>query len=284
MTLAILPAPALGDGVLAMTLAHAAHRAGRDVLVLHDAMAELQAWYPWARIEAPPAEGLGAAADADALFLGDPQRASAADGFGGPALVFGKQHWKRDAPYLVSLRATAEPVLGPLDWDGASGIVAPRARVAQPRRVALHPTSGNAAKDWPPRHWLRLAERLKEHAWLPAILAAPQDEARWQDLVGERVPVVVPGRLDAVAAWLQDGAACIGTDSGIAHLASAVGVPTLALFRKRSSARFWAPAWQPAATVAPRLRLPGGRGHRFWRALMRPRRVFEAFEGLTGSA
>ena len=283
MSFAIVPAPALGDGILGMVLAHNARRAGRDVFVLHRALVELRAWYPWARIEAPPANGLGAACEADALFVGDPARADDAASFAGPCLVFGKQHWHRDAPYLESLRAACAPAFDLPGWDDGPGLVAPTPRTVVARRVVLHPTSANPAKDWSPGRWQRLAQLLAARGWDPVFLVAPEQETRWRALAGD-VPVAVPGALGAVAAWLQDAAGCIATDSGIGHLASALGVPTLAVFRKASAARFWAPAWPPVGTVAPCWRLPGGGGHRFWRAFLRPARVLAAFEALAARA
>ena len=280
MTLAIVPAPALGDGILAMTLAHSAHRSGRDVLVLHPALPELARWYPWARIEAPAASGLGAAAEAEALFVGDPARHEEATAFTGPTVLFGKDDWMRDRPYLESLRAACEGPLGLDTWDNASGIVPPTARTPEGPRVALHPTSANPTKDWTPARWLTLAGLMQQQSWQPEFLVAPADADRWRDLVGDLCPVAVPGALDDVALWLQDRVGCIATDSGIAHLASALGVPTVAVFRKASAAAFWGPAWGRAGTVAPRWSLPAPLRRRVWPALLGPGQVLRMFDAV----
>lgn len=280
MTLALVPAPALGDGILAMVLAHNAHRAGQDVVVLHPALPELAAWYPWARIEAPPDEGLGAAAEADALFVGDPVRAEAAAAFDGPKVVFGKGHWMRDRPYLDSLRAACVSRFDLPAWDDAPGTVAPGPREPANARVALHPTSGNPVKAWPPARWLALAEGLQRMHFNPVFLVAPDDEARWRAHAGAVCPVEAPGPLDAVAAWLRNSLGCIATDSGIAHLASAVGCPTVAVFRKASAATFWGPAWGRAGTVAPRLPLPAALRRRVWPRLISPERVVLMFDAV----
>ncbi len=283
MTLAIVPAPALGDGILGMVLAHNAHRAGRDVVVLHDALTELAAWYPWARIE-PSAAAAARLLASDAAFLGDPALHPDAAQVDGPTLCFGKQHWRRDRPYLESLRAVCMRAFDLPSWDDDAGIVPAAARRPIPRRVALHPTSANPAKEWPPDRWLALADKLRAHEWLPVVLVAAEHEAAWRARCADDTLVVAPGTLDKVAAWLRDGAGCIATDSGIAHLASALGVPTLAVFRKRSAARFWGPAWAPGGTIAPFWRLPGGRGHGHWRGLLHPERVFRAFQAFAPGA
>lgn len=279
MHLGVIPAPALGDGILAMVLAHNAHRAGMRVTIWHDPLVGLRALYPWARIEPLPADDVQAAvAETDALFVGHPDhRACAVDG---PTLAFDKSHWLRDRPYLASLRAACGPVFGLEDWDDGPGLVAPEPTARDGRVVALHPTSANPVKNWPPDRWLALAARLEARHWRPTFLVAPADLPAWEDHAGDALPVVAPGPLDPVARWLVDAGGCIATDSGIAHLASALGRPSLAIFRKASAARFWGPAWGRRGATSPRWRLPGGGGHRLWTRLLSPQRVLEHYEAL----
>lgn len=96
--------------------------------------------------------------------------------------------------------------------------------------IALHPFSGNGAKNWPLAGFRELAQRLAGEG--PVImLAGPEEdlpEARRFDDLG------------SLAVWLSGAALYIGNDSGPTHLAAAVGTPTLALFGPTNPA-IWAP-------------------------------------------
>ncbi|WP_429485147.1 glycosyltransferase family 9 protein [Paraburkholderia youngii] len=77
----------------------------------------------------------------------------------------------------------------------------------------------------------------------------------------------------------------IGNDSGLGHLASAIGVPTLSLFMRSGLARTWRPGWSPGAIVLPLNVVPTGRlRERCWKRLMSVRRVLRGFETLRDAA
>ena len=286
---ALVSARALGDGLLALTLAENLRRAGRRTVLYHSQLTEMAAWFPSAAI-APLPEGRALDAllrDAPAWFLGDRTLASedVLAGSGKERLVFGKDRWDRERPYLRSLAAAAQEAFA-LTWSGnENGLVPPdpsRPR-AHPRRICIHPTSARPAKNWSARNFVALADRLADSGYEPVFLLAPGEEDAWRAAAGATHAYAVPGTLDAVAAWLYGSGAAITTDSGIGHLASNVGLPTLALFRKRSASRFWAPAWSRVRVVTAPVRLPGKAGHRHWDRLLRPGRVARAFEALMDS-
>ena len=94
--------------------------------------------------------------------------------------------------------------------------------------VAVHPFSGSAAKNWPLQNFRMLASTLS----LPVQFCAGPEER----LDGAR-------RFDSlsdVASWLASARAYVGNDSGISHLAGAVGTPVVAIFRT-TDPRVWAP-------------------------------------------
>jgi heptosyltransferase III len=94
--------------------------------------------------------------------------------------------------------------------------------------IVLHPFSGSRKKNWPLARFQELAAALGEPArWL----AGPDD-----DLPNAvRFPY-----LGDLASWLAGARVYIGNDSGITHLAAAVGTPTIALFG-RTDPRLWGP-------------------------------------------
>jgi ADP-heptose:LPS heptosyltransferase len=103
--------------------------------------------------------------------------------------------------------------------------------------------------EWPLRHWIELAKRLL--AADPALRivatasARPREEERLRSLTqgvaSERLTALPPGLAIAeLAAVLQRCRLHLGGDSGVIHLATALGVPTLALFRDYAGTK-WLP-------------------------------------------
>jgi ADP-heptose:LPS heptosyltransferase len=106
-----------------------------------------------------------------------------------------------------------------LDQVGAPGGESPRIPCPPQlrTRLAIHPYSGSPSKNWPLENFQALA-RLEPFEWC---------HDRFDDL-GE------------LADWLSAARLFVGNDSGITHLAAAVGAPTLALFGPTDPA-VWAP-------------------------------------------
>ena len=110
-----------------------------------------------------------------------------------------------------------------------------------PKFVAIHPSSGSTSKNWAPEHFEALA-RLARTAGLDVVWI--QGEA--DQSVVPSLARLVPGRLarelplEELSGVLAASAVFIGNDSGVSHLAAAVGAPTVALFRATDPAQ-WAP-------------------------------------------
>ena len=94
--------------------------------------------------------------------------------------------------------------------------------------IVIHPFSGSRRKNWPLDRYRELAAQLP----LPVEWSAGPEE-----------PLEGANRFEslfALARWISGAALYIGNDSGITHLAAAVGVPVLAIFGP-SDSRKWAP-------------------------------------------
>ena len=91
----------------------------------------------------------------------------------------------------------------------------------------VHPFSGSARKNWPLERFREVARALRA-AWC----AGPEDELPEHAI---RIP-----DLYELAGRLAGAQLFIGNDSGIAHLAAAVGTPVVVLFGP-TDPRVWAP-------------------------------------------
>jgi lipopolysaccharide heptosyltransferase III len=108
-----------------------------------------------------------------------------------------------------------------------------------PRRniAVIHPFSGSPRKNWPLDRFQELAARLT----VPVRWCAGPEEA----LAGaERLE-----DLYELACWLRSASLYVGNDSGITHLAAAVGTPAVAIFGPTDPA-VWAPRGESVTVIS----------------------------------
>jgi ADP-heptose:LPS heptosyltransferase len=108
--------------------------------------------------------------------------------------------------------------------------------------LAIHPGSGSPAKNWSPENFAMVADRAGERAGVFLISGPAQDgvgEVR-RAMKNARPLVAENLSLLQLAALLKRSTAYLGNDSGITHLAAALGLPTVAIFGPTDPAR-WGP-------------------------------------------
>jgi heptosyltransferase-2 len=103
------------------------------------------------------------------------------------------------------------------------------------REVALHPGSGSERKNWPEDKWAELLQRLVNSTPLNLLIIGGEAEGeRLQRLAAAlpptRVRVAQSLPLADLGSVLQGCVAFIGHDSGISHLAAALGLPGILLW------------------------------------------------------
>jgi heptosyltransferase-1 len=124
-----------------------------------------------------------------------------------------------------------------------------------PHAVLLHATSAER-KLWPEAHWIALGNALAARGLVCLLPWGTPAECERSEQLAARIPGArVPPRLgiDALAPLLARARIVVGTDTGLAHLAGALGAPTLGIYC----------ATDPAATglyACPRARNLGGPG------------------------
>ena len=115
----------------------------------------------------------------------------------------------------------------------------------------IHPGSGSREKCWPIPHFTELAKRLTASGHTVRFLIGEVERERFSasDLrqLMSAAPVVEPQNLIELYRELTFARAFIGNDSGPTHLASIMGVPTIALFGPTDPA-----VWKP---LGPRVQV-----------------------------
>lgn len=119
--------------------------------------------------------------------------------------------------------------------------------------VAIHPGSGSRKKLWPVDNFLDLVARITGDLRLKTILLVGPTEGEYLGSGLGRMRSMGPMWAEGLplihVASLLDRCRCyIGNDSGITHLAAAVGIPTVALFGP-SDPEIWGPRGEGVAIL-----------------------------------
>jgi ADP-heptose:LPS heptosyltransferase len=144
--------------------------------------------------------------------------------------------------------------------------------------VAVHPGSGSEQKNWPERHWTECLRKLAETGALRLLMVGGEAEShRLHRLASlwpaDRIELAVSQPLEHLVYRLSRCQAFLGHDSGITHLAAALGLPTLALWGPTSQT-----VWRPLGERARVLHAPGGL------PTLQPETVTAALLGLLAAA
>ena len=116
--------------------------------------------------------------------------------------------------------------------------------------IHLSINASTLLKEWPTRHWIALAKMLLAKFPEGALVATGSSKAREQQRLNEMSEAVKDGRLQCfagltigqLAAVLQRCRMHIGADSGVLHIAMALGTPTVSVFRGYEGLDEWRPA------------------------------------------
>jgi len=102
-------------------------------------------------------------------------------------------------------------------------------------------------KEWPLENWIELAKRLSNETQIK-ILATGSENIRersrldaFASALGPSAQVYCGLSIARLAALLSRCSLHIGADSGVLHLAMALGLPTISLFRNYPNLRAWVP-------------------------------------------
>jgi heptosyltransferase III len=174
-----------------------------------------------------------------------------------------------------------DPPPTPILWTTAEHERRAEALLPAGTVLGIGPTANWRGKEWPAERFATLIARLTASGGLlpgarVAVFGAPSEreaaapvlasipEARRVDLVGTL-------DLPAVAACLRRCALYVGNDSGLMHMAAAVGTPTLGLFGPGNETRYgpWGPRTAVVRTsLTPEQLMGPGFDHRTTGTLM----------------
>ena len=142
--------------------------------------------------------------------------------------------------------------------DAAAKWLAPHdARNDQRPLVALHAGSGSEKKNWPVGNWQRLADRLASGGARLLLIGGEADDTALDTLqraLAVHAPLIARHLpLPTLAAILARCTRYFGHDTGVSHIAAAVGTPSTLLFGPTDPA-----VWAPPGGHVRIIRAPSG--------------------------
>jgi heptosyltransferase-2 len=159
--------------------------------------------------------------------------------------------------------ALPKGTLLPSDWP-LPHVEVPEGKIAEWRKrwsladdgrptVALAPGAVGPGKAWPPEFYAELAHRLSAKGVAIWVLGGPNETAIAADIVAKAGPLardLTGNDLGNAIIALKTATAAVTNDSGLMHIAAAIGTPTVAIFGP-TSPRLWAPLNPLAAIIEP---------------------------------
>jgi heptosyltransferase III len=124
--------------------------------------------------------------------------------------------------------------------------------------LAMHPGSGSERKNWPESRWRELLQEVAEATgWRVLLVGGEAEGSRLERLArvmpAERLRLAQSLPLAELGQQLQAASGFVGHDSGISHLAAALGLPGLVLWGDSVEA-----VWRPPSSRVSVVRWPAG--------------------------
>jgi len=123
----------------------------------------------------------------------------------------------------------------PADLD----IAAPAGPAPHPGATVIHPGAAAPARRWPAERWAAVARAVPRPV---VVTAGPGEEQLARTVTAESGAQVFAGDVGALAALVAGARRVLCADTGVAHLATALGTPSVVLFGPTPPALWGPPA------------------------------------------
>lgn len=272
----------LGDALLSMTVSHNLLLSRVRVTTFSSILCELSSWFPNHTILPYPSKEVFEKTFSrfDTVIAADHSMVREDHDFGNRLIVLKESRFDKNSPMADNLQRVCKSILELPFCEKGNGLVIPAGLNwrSDQKRLAIHPTSSDKKKDWPAVKYVKLGRKLEELGFEPYFCLSPTERSEWFGRIAEDQLPLFP-TIHELASFLFESAAMIGNDSGVGHLASALNIPTLSLFSRKSYSRLWRPGWGENVVVAPPNILPGARmKEKWWKSLISVGRVLRAFD------
>lgn len=272
----------LGDGLISLILSHNLSLNGHSVETFHPFLAGMQEWFPQIPLNPLPSEEdlENALSHFDRIFIFYEKLPRmlhilqiCQEKFKGKTIVLNPiatplcdyPYWENgrfDGTKTIAenLHAFSSQVLKLPLTTRSNGIVIPPPyrHKKYPNRVAIHATSSRPGKNWPLEKFCKLSSYLSSLGFDPFFLFSKEEAREYKTMEN----AYIFESLNDLAGFVSESGWMVGNDSGIGHLASCLGLPTVTICRSAMGAAFWRPGWAPGSVLTPAPWIPNLKGMR----------------------
>ncbi len=155
-----------------------------------------------------------------------------------------------------------------------------------PKRIVIHPTSRDPKRNWRPKQFLKLADRLKKKGFFPVFSVSQNEAKEWTWIEKLGYTLIVKESLTSLSQYIHESGYFIGNDSGIGHLASNLNIPTLTISGNPKRVALWRPDWAQNRVATIPFPLPNFKGINFrfrennWQTFVPVNAVYRQFKRL----
>lgn len=303
MKCAVFSCQGLGDGLITLVLSNNLALAGYEVDTYHPFLQSVQEFFPHLPIFPFPKD-LTLLRNYDHLFILYEKSSWMMDILQKALALFSEKttvlnpiatpncdypFWEQgkfngNLPFIENLYIFAKDQLHIKHPTKLNGLQLPKGIFPRrhEKRVILHPTSSRKGKNWSKEKFLLLSKKLKEEGFDPTFLLTEEEQKDWPEVQAPHFD-----ELKEMICFVAESGWMIGNDSGIGHLASCLGLPTLTICRNQLTANFWRPAWSLGKVIVPPPFIPNIKGLRWrdkkWQLFIPVRKVLKTFEEMVTS-
>ncbi|MDN3508630.1 MAG: glycosyltransferase family 9 protein [Candidatus Neptunochlamydia sp.] len=182
----------------------------------------------------------------------------------------------------INLSLACQKTLGTPDTK-ENDLTLPKDKIFKkyPKRIIIHPTSNDPKKNWKQKQFLSLAKKLQKEEFSIVFCVSPIERKYWEGIEGISLPKF--SSLKEVKEYIYESGFLIGNDSGLGHLASNLGIPTLTVSGNPKQMRLWRPDWTLGKVATLPFPLPNFKGinlrtrENFWQNFVSVSRVYQTF-------
>lgn len=276
--IALFSAKGLGDGLLTMILSHNLSL-DNEVVVFNSNLSHLAQWFPGKTILPFPSDIENSLKSFDKIIATEHTPLAHLKDL--RLQILKESDFDRHQTMVENFVRICREKFLLKNPSKDNGLVIPKdiIKYRYPQRIVFHPTSTEARKNWPKEKFFRLGAQLLKKGWSISLCVPSQEWNLFKECQEYGIALPLFSSLSESAAYIAESGFLIGNDSGMGHLASNIGLPTLSLFDRKSRAKLWRPGWRKGTVITP---LPLAVGARLkeatWKQLLTVGKVRRRFE------
>lgn len=288
-TIGMIIYPSLGDSLVFMILAHNLRRNGFKVTVFNNFLTTLRSYFPEEDPQPYPTEETARANLAklfDVLIYTHHEIIPAELKNDPQACVLEDYKLFHQTPMLMVdiMASVCQGVFGLAHVVKSNGfkIHGELEFRKHHHRVIIHPSASIPMRQWAVQRFIALAHQLKKHNYEPVFVIAAYEQPQFTWIAEQGFTMVANPSIEALPQLFYESGWFIGNDSGVGHLASNIGIPTITLATGKGKTLRWRPGWTYGTALFPHIPLIRGKWKRsYWKYCISVSRVMRAFTQLT---